>query len=53
MIVHCAAGKDRTGVLSALALEVAGATREAIVDDYVAHGRPPGAILVRLRASET
>ncbi|MFC7583271.1 tyrosine-protein phosphatase [Nonomuraea antimicrobica] len=37
-IVHCAAGKDRTGVLSALALEIAGVTREAIVEDYVATG---------------
>ncbi|MFI6507740.1 tyrosine-protein phosphatase [Streptosporangium sp. NPDC050855] len=53
VIVHCAAGKDRTGVLSALALEVAGATREAIVEDYVATGDRLEDILVRLRASET
>ncbi|MGC5011934.1 tyrosine-protein phosphatase [Streptosporangium sp. DT93] len=52
-IVHCAAGKDRTGVLCALALEVAGATREAIVDDYVATGDRLEGILARLRASET
>jgi protein-tyrosine phosphatase len=30
-IVHCAAGKDRTGVVVALALTVAGVTREAII----------------------
>ncbi|GAA5059749.1 protein tyrosine/serine phosphatase [Thermocatellispora tengchongensis] len=52
-IVHCAAGKDRTGVVCALALEVAGATREAIVTDYVATGERIEAILDRLRASET
>ncbi|MFB9679356.1 tyrosine-protein phosphatase [Streptosporangium vulgare] len=52
-IVHCAAGKDRTGVLCALALEVAGATREAIVADYVATAERIEGILARLRASDT
>ncbi|WP_344975631.1 tyrosine-protein phosphatase [Streptosporangium fragile] len=52
-IVHCAAGKDRTGVVSALALEIAGATREAIVADYVATGDRLEGILARLRASDT
>jgi protein tyrosine/serine phosphatase len=52
-LVHCAAGKDRTGVLVALALEVAGATREAIVADYVATGERLELILKRLRESET
>jgi hypothetical protein len=36
VIVHCAAGKDRTGVLVALLLEAAGVRREAIVADYAA-----------------
>ncbi|WP_084957703.1 tyrosine-protein phosphatase [Thermoactinospora rubra] len=52
-IVHCAAGKDRTGVLCALALEVAGVTREAIVADYTATGERLERVLARLRASET
>ncbi|PZG14366.1 protein-tyrosine-phosphatase [Nonomuraea aridisoli] len=52
-LVHCAAGKDRTGVVSALALEVAGATREAIVEDYVATGERLELILKRLRGSST
>ncbi|GAA2802012.1 hypothetical protein GCM10020219_086690 [Nonomuraea dietziae] len=52
-IVHCAAGKDRTGVLCALALSVAGATREAIVEDYVATGERLERVLARLRASAT
>ncbi|WP_214106742.1 tyrosine-protein phosphatase [Acrocarpospora catenulata] len=52
-VVHCAAGKDRTGVVCALAQAVAGVTREAIVDDYVLTGERIAAILERLRASET
>ncbi|MEV4174178.1 tyrosine-protein phosphatase [Nonomuraea sp. NPDC049709] len=52
-LVHCAAGKDRTGVLSALALEIAGATRAAIVEDYVATGERLELILKRLRGSDT
>jgi protein-tyrosine phosphatase len=52
-IVHCAAGKDRTGVVIALALEVAGVPREEIVADYTATGDRLDAILARLRANET
>lgn len=33
-IVHCTAGKDRTGVVVALALTVAGATRDEVAVDY-------------------
>ncbi|MFB9902615.1 tyrosine-protein phosphatase [Allokutzneria oryzae] len=35
VLVHCAAGKDRTGVATALMLSAVGVTREAIVADYV------------------
>ena len=35
-LVHCSAGKDRTGVLVALLLDVAGVDRAAIVADYAA-----------------
>src|SRR6185503_11448128 len=52
-LVHCAAGKDRTGVVVALALEVAGVTREAIVADYAQTGERLEAVLGRLRASTT
>lgn len=52
-VVHCAAGKDRTGVLSALALDVVGVTREAIVADYAATGERLELILRRLRGSLT
>lgn len=35
VLVHCAAGKDRTGVVVALALDAVGVSQEAIVADYV------------------
>ena len=52
-IVHCAAGKDRTGVVIAMSLTVAGARRDAVIADYAASGNRIAAILERLRASST
>jgi protein-tyrosine phosphatase len=52
-IVHCAAGKDRTGTIIALALAEVGVTREAIVADYALSAERIDAILARLRASRT
>lgn len=52
-IVHCAAGKDRTGVVVALALSAVGVPRDAIVEDYVATGDRLDLVLGRLRASST
>jgi protein tyrosine/serine phosphatase len=52
-IVHCAAGKDRTGVIVALALTAAGAEPEAIVADYAATADRIEAIVERLRRSRT
>ncbi|WP_433479462.1 tyrosine-protein phosphatase [Spirillospora sp. CA-142024] len=52
-LVHCAAGKDRTGVVCALALDITGVTREAIVADYVKTGERLEAVLRRLRDSDT
>jgi protein-tyrosine phosphatase len=52
-VVHCAAGKDRTGTVCALALAAVGATRDAIVADYVATGERLAPLLARLRASPT
>jgi protein tyrosine/serine phosphatase len=34
VVVHCAAGKDRTGLVVALALTVAGAERDVVAADY-------------------
>jgi protein-tyrosine phosphatase len=53
VVVHCAAGKDRTGVVVAMALAAAGVEREAIVDDYVLTGERIVEIMARLRASST
>lgn len=52
-IVHCAAGKDRTGVVVALALAEAGVPREEIVADYALSAERIEAIFGRLRASRT
>jgi len=34
VLVHCTAGKDRTGVAIALLLDAVGAERTAVIDDY-------------------
>lgn len=52
-LVHCAAGKDRTGTVVAIALTVAGAEREAIVADYLATGENIEAIVARLAGTDT
>ncbi|MFI8411021.1 tyrosine-protein phosphatase [Paeniglutamicibacter gangotriensis] len=39
VLVHCAAGKDRTGLVIALVLEVAGVPRQSLLDDYVRTAR--------------
>jgi protein-tyrosine phosphatase len=52
-IVHCAAGKDRTGVIVAMALTAAGVEPEEIVADYMATADRIEAIIERLRQSRT
>jgi protein-tyrosine phosphatase len=52
-VVHCAAGKDRTGVVVALALDEIGVDRDAIVDDYLRTGDRLRQLLTRLKASRT
>jgi protein-tyrosine phosphatase len=52
-LVHCAAGKDRTGVVCALALEAVGVIREEVVADYARTGERLEGILRRLRSSTT
>jgi protein-tyrosine phosphatase len=50
-LVHCAAGKDRTGVVVAVALTAVGVRREAVVADYAATGERTEAIVERLGRS--
>lgn len=52
-LVHCAAGKDRTGVVVALALSAAGVLPQAVIADYAATGERIGPLLDRLRRSQT
>lgn len=37
-LFHCAAGKDRTGVLAAMVLALLGVERQVIIDDYARSG---------------
>jgi protein tyrosine/serine phosphatase len=53
VLVHCAAGKDRTGVVVALALDATGVDRKAIVRDYLATAQRIDAIMARLVKSPT
>src|SRR5206468_7983626 len=50
-VVHCAVGKDRTGVVVALALTVAGVPAQAVAADYAATGERTEAIMARMRRS--
>jgi protein tyrosine/serine phosphatase len=52
-VVHCAAGKDRTGVVVALALAVAGVPHEEIVGDYAMTAEVIEALVAKLSASPT
>jgi protein-tyrosine phosphatase len=52
VLVHCAAGKDRTGVITAIALTVAGVRRDAVIADYAATAERIGPLLARLRGAE-
>ncbi len=35
VLLHCAAGRDRTGMMTAALLETAGVERDAILEDYI------------------
>lgn len=43
VLIHCAGGRDRTGMICAMLLDLAGATVDAIVEDYGAGWRGAGA----------
>jgi protein-tyrosine phosphatase len=51
-VYHCAAGKDRTGVISAVVLGLLGVRDEIIVADYAATQENIDAIIDRLMATE-
>ena len=38
VLIHCAAGKDRTGLIAALVLDLVGVPRDLVADDYALSG---------------
>ena len=52
-VVHCAAGKDRTGVLTALVLRLTGVADEVIVGDYMASATHMPRMLARFASWPT
>ena len=50
-VVHCAAGKDRTGVVVAVALDEIGVDRSAIIADYARSSERIAKIVARLAAT--
>jgi protein-tyrosine phosphatase len=49
LVFHCSAGKDRTGVVAAMVLDILGVTRETIIQDYLLTGPQMVLIMDRLR----
>ena len=52
-LFHCAAGKDRTGVLAALVLDAVGVERDAIVADFALTNERLERVGARLRRMPT
>ncbi len=52
VVVHCAAGKDRTGTIVGVALSLAGAADDAVVADFELSAERVPQILERLRRRE-
>lgn len=51
-VVHCAAGKDRTGLVVALTLELVGVDRTSIVEDYMVSAESVDAVNEMLARSD-
>jgi protein-tyrosine phosphatase len=49
VLFHCTAGKDRTGIVSAMLLLLAGVSEEDVVDDYALTATLADPLLTRLR----
>ena len=52
-VFHCAAGKDRTGVISAVLLSLVGVPRETIIADYALSRRNIDLINARLNSADS
>lgn len=53
VLVHCAAGKDRTGVLVGIVLDLVGVPREAILADFEASNADVDRVIALLSATGT
>lgn len=51
-LFHCAAGKDRTGLVAAVLLGAVGVAEQDVIEDYAATRRSLARIVERLRASD-
>jgi hypothetical protein len=51
VVFHCAAGKDRTGLLAAILLGALGVSDDDIIDDYALTARYMGPIVERMRGT--
>jgi protein-tyrosine phosphatase len=52
-IIHCTAGKDRTGVVSAVLLTLLGVSKEDVYNDYLMSNSAVSAQMMRLRQPRT
>ena len=52
VLLHCAAGKDRTGIATAMLLYAAGVDAEHIIADYTATERHMDSVLARIRRTD-
>ncbi len=52
-LLHCAFGKDRTGVIAAVLLDAVGTTHDAIVSDYHATAEHVATLIERMRGSRS
>jgi protein-tyrosine phosphatase len=52
VLVHCAAGKDRTGLIASLVLAIAGVDREVIASDYALSAAAVVAMMEEHQAAE-
>ena len=52
VVVHCTAGKDRTGIVIAMLLDILGVDHEVIVADYHVTSANMGPILERIRSAQ-
>ena len=51
VLFHCAAGRDRTGVVAALVLLILGVTKQGVVSDYLESNRHAERLAARLSAN--